>query len=95
MKLNKNIQRLEKKSKYVPESVKNIRNLVKEKLKHRAHDVSHIQRVEKLVLTIGEKEGADCGVLKIAAILHDICRPEEFEGTVECHATAGAKILKN
>ena len=42
-----------------------------------SHAWDHTERVLRLSLCIGAKEGADLGVLKIAAILHDIGRAEE------------------
>jgi uncharacterized protein len=42
---------------------------------------------------IGQAEGADMEVLKIAAYLHDVGRPhqDESRGTI-CHAEKGAEI---
>ncbi len=37
-----------------------------------AHGWDHVQRVYNLCVKIGEKEGADMEVLKLAALLHDV-----------------------
>ena len=60
-----------------------------------SHDWDHVERVYKLALHIGEKEGADLEVLKLAAYLHDIGRLEQAKtkGKV-CHAEHGAKLAK-
>jgi uncharacterized protein len=42
-----------------------------------SHDLDHTERVYRLCLRIGRKEKADLGVLKLAALLHDIGREEE------------------
>ena len=58
-----------------------------------SHDWDHTIRVYKLCLRIGEAEGANLEVLKIAAYLHDLGRKiqDESKGTV-CHAERGAAI---
>lgn len=60
-----------------------------------SHAWDHTERVLRLSLCIGAKEGADLGVLKIAAVLHDIGRAEEdgSHGRV-CHSEAGAKLAR-
>jgi len=65
-----------------------------------AHDLGHALRVLKLAETLGKAEGADMGILRPAALLHDIgCAPkhlgkeQESEGrTLEI---ARALLLKN
>jgi uncharacterized protein len=56
-----------------------------------SHDWDHTERVYRLSLRIGRKEGADPGVLALAALLHDIGREEEdrTHGRI-CHARSGA-----
>ncbi|NQU79228.1 HD domain-containing protein [Candidatus Woesearchaeota archaeon] len=58
-----------------------------------SHDWEHTERVYNLCVSIGEKEGADMDLLKIAALLHDIGREEQdkAKGKV-CHAERGAEI---
>jgi uncharacterized protein len=60
-----------------------------------SHDWSHTERVSRLCLKIGEKEGADLEILEIAALLHDIGREEQdrSKGKV-CHAAVGARIAR-
>jgi uncharacterized protein len=58
-----------------------------------SHDWDHTGRVLHLCLRIGRKEKADLGILKLAAVLHDIGRAEEdrTNGRV-CHSEAGARL---
>ena len=58
-----------------------------------SHDWEHSRRVYNLCMHIGQAEGADMEVLKIAAYLHDVGRShqDESEGTL-CHAEKGAQI---
>jgi uncharacterized protein len=59
------------------------------------HDFDHTERVYNLCLKIGEKEGADLEILKLAALLHDIAREAEFKsGGKICHAEHGAKMAR-
>jgi len=56
------------------------------------HDWDHVSRVYNLALSIGKKEKADMGVIKVAALLHDIKRSEEMLNKGKfCHALEGAK----
>lgn len=36
------------------------------------HGADHCRRVAKLAVKIGEREGADCRIIEVAALLHDI-----------------------
>jgi len=58
-----------------------------------SHDWEHSRRVYNLCMHIGQAEGADMEVLKIAAYLHDVGRShqDESKGTI-CHAEKGAEI---
>jgi len=60
-----------------------------------SHDWDHTERVYRLCLRIGREEKADLGVLKLAALLHDIGREEEdrTNGRV-CHGRSGAALAK-
>jgi uncharacterized protein len=58
-----------------------------------SHDWDHTQRVLRLCVRIGRKEGADLGVLRLAALLHDIGRSEEDRSSGRiCHGRAGAAM---
>lgn len=63
------------------------------KNKHTCHDFCHVKRVLSMAVSIGKKEGADLGVLRAAALLHDIARAEETQGGL-CHAKESAKIAR-
>jgi len=58
-----------------------------------SHGWDHTERVYRLCLRIGLKEGGDLDILKLAALLHDIGREEEdrTNGRV-CHAEKGASL---
>jgi uncharacterized protein len=79
-------------------TLEDIKNYVQYALSnHRAsHAWDHTQRVYRLCLHIGEKEGADLEMLKIAALLHDIGRnhEDEHKGNL-CHAQKGAEIARD
>jgi uncharacterized protein len=56
-----------------------------------SHDWDHTERVLELCLRIGRKEKADLGILRLAAVLHDIGREEEDRsGGRVCHGERGA-----
>jgi uncharacterized protein len=58
-----------------------------------SHDWEHIERVFNLCNRIGKKENADMEILKIAALLHDICREDETNSKGKiCHAERSAII---
>jgi uncharacterized protein len=59
------------------------------------HDWTHVERVRALALKIGKKEKADLGILELAALLHDIHKPEEMRSKGKfCHAERGAKTAR-
>jgi uncharacterized protein len=60
-----------------------------------SHDWDHTQRVYNLCMHMGEVEGADMEVLRIAAYLHDVGRPyqDESKGAV-CHGEKGAEMAR-
>jgi uncharacterized protein len=55
-----------------------------------AHGFDHVLRVLRLAERIGQAEGADLEIVRAAALLHDVARPEE-EDSGACHAQAGSK----
>jgi uncharacterized protein len=62
---------------------------------HGSHDWDHTERVLQLCLRIGRKEKADLGVLRLAALLHDIGRAEEDRSNGKvCHGRAGAALAR-
>lgn len=61
-----------------------------------SHDIDHTLRVRDLCMKIWKAEWADLEILEIAALLHDIGRPKEFETKWEiCHAEYGAQLAKD
>jgi uncharacterized protein len=57
-----------------------------------SHGWDHTERVWNLCRHIGGAEGADLEILRLAAYLHDIGRPEEkASGGEVCHAMVGAE----
>jgi len=59
------------------------------------HDWTHVERVRDLAMQIGRKEKADLGILELAALLHDIHKPEEMRSKGKfCHAGRGAKTAR-
>ena len=63
-----------------------------------SHDFSHIERVYKYSILISKDLNIDLDIVKAAALLHDIARPQEDKGKIKDHAAQGAiearKILK-
>ena len=55
-----------------------------------AHDFDHVLRVLVLAERIGQAEGADMEIVRVATLLHDVARAEE-ERTGACHAKVGAE----
>jgi len=60
-----------------------------------SHDWDHTLRVYNLCMRIGQAEGADMEILRIAAYLHDVGRysQDRSNGTI-CHAERGAEIAE-
>ena len=58
-----------------------------------AHDWHHVQRVETLAETLGDRhpDPADGRVVTLAVLLHDIGREREDRGEIDCHAEWGAE----
>jgi uncharacterized protein len=60
-----------------------------------SHDWDHTERVLRLALRIGRKEGADLGVVELAALLHDVGRGEEDRSNGKvCHGRSGAALAE-
>lgn len=59
------------------------------------HDFHHVDRVLSLAVKIGEKEGVDLEILKVAVLLHDVARKEQDDckGAI-CHAERGGEIAR-
>ena len=55
-----------------------------------AHGFEHVLRVWQLAKRIAVEEGADLAIVKAAALLHDVARPDE-QSTGVCHARASAQ----
>jgi len=73
---------------------KEIRNKSAKFLKHSHHDKHHVERVYNLAVRLAQAEGADLNIVKAAALLHDIARAMEDEGSIDDHASEGAKIAR-
>lgn len=59
------------------------------------HDWDHTLRVYNLCVHIGKIENVDMKVLKLASLLHDIGRKEEYESKGKiCHAERGAILAR-
>ena len=69
-----------------------IRKRTAQYYKHSHHDKYHVERVYNLALRIAQEEKADIDTVKAAALLHDIARSQEDEGTINDHASEGAKM---
>jgi len=59
-----------------------------------AHGFDHVLRVLRLAERIGEREGADLGIVRAAALLHDVGRAEELRSGV-CHAQYSASVARD
>jgi len=60
-----------------------------------SHDWEHTQRVFAMAVRLAEKEGADTGIVKAAALLHDVARgAEDASGGRVCHAEKGAEMSR-
>lgn len=57
------------------------------------HDFAHVLRVLRLAERLAEAEGADLEVVRAAALLHDISRPEDEAGGAEANAETDHAML--
>jgi uncharacterized protein len=71
-----------------------IRRQTTQYYKHSHHDKHHVERVYNLAIRIAQEEKADIDTVKAAVLLHDIARAQEDEGTINDHATEGAKMAQ-
>lgn len=56
------------------------------------HGFDHTERVYKNALVISKEEDVDLDVVKVSALMHDICREDEESKNIKCHAEEGAKL---
>lgn len=59
-----------------------------------SHEISHTERVVKLVKILHKKEGGDILILSVAALLHDIARAQQERGECSDHAIRGGEIAR-
>jgi uncharacterized protein len=55
-----------------------------------SHDFSHTERVYKYSIAISKNLDVDLDIVKAAALLHDVARPQEEKGKIKDHAAQGA-----
>jgi uncharacterized protein len=55
-----------------------------------AHDFSHVERVLRLAERIGQSEGADMEIVRVAALLHDVKRDPQGEKSARGHQIQSA-----
>lgn len=61
-----------------------------------AHDWHHVQRVESLAeRLLGDCDGADERMVRLAVLLHDIGRAREDRGDIDDHAAWGAREARS
>jgi uncharacterized protein len=78
------------------EFFKKLRSVIKPFFKNGSgHGFDHTERVYKSAINISEGMDVDLDVVKVAALMHDICREEEEYDEIECHAVEGSKKCKN
>ncbi|MCF6175183.1 MAG: HD domain-containing protein [Victivallaceae bacterium] len=75
-----------------------LHEVVKDRLEHApgCHDFSHTQRVmHNAEILLAANPNADGNAVRLAALLHDIARPEELQAKGKiCHAKSGAEIAR-
>ena len=74
--------------------MKNLKDMAKPYYSKSSHRWEHVERVHSLAMLIGAEKGADLSILKPAAYFHDCKKDAQHEGTVECHAEAGAQEVR-
>lgn len=55
------------------------------------HDWRHVERVDRLAVTLAAGTDADDTVLRVAVSLHDIGREREARGEIDDHARWGSE----
>ncbi len=71
-----------------------IRKQTAQYFKHSHHDKYHVERVYNLAIRLAREEKADTDIVTAAVLLHDIARAQEDEGTINDHASEGAKMAQ-
>lgn len=75
-------------------NLKLIRDIARQMLSNAAFSgLDHAERVRQIAEDIGQREGADLGVLRVAALLHDIGVPIDRERHYEIGALLARGIL--
>jgi len=74
--------------------IQEIKNRSMPYFRHSHHDRYHVERVYNLAVHLAQKENADLDIIKAAALLHDIARSMEDEGSIDDHANQGARMAK-
>jgi len=54
------------------------------------HDINHVARVHNFAVKISEGLDVDLDVVRVSALLHDICKNRQGEGIIEDHSEQGA-----
>jgi uncharacterized protein len=57
------------------------------------HDFNHVLRVVDLAIHLGQLEGADLDVVRTAALLHDVSRPQDTNLTMRADPTTDHAVL--
>ena len=76
------------------DKIEELKQEAKKYFTHSSHGFDHVLRVYQLAIRIAEKENADMECIKAAALLHDIARTNELNGSREGHAKKGAEMAE-
>lgn len=58
------------------------------------HGWPHVKRVVRIALRLAETEGVDCDVVEAAALLHDVAKYHERNGSTTDHGQLSAEMAK-